>query len=148
MFQMAQLGVDTSVSSGRQGKEYVSGSEPHVSYPAAAGPWADPVQVPQEPSLGYAIDAQEPTGTFQEIERSIAASIAALSATDVMAEVGTAGIAPSAASPDVAAIPAISSDAASAERDQAPEGGRDRAHQPTTRGSVSSPTLHRPIRRL
>src|SRR4029077_930808 len=43
-------------------------------YPAASGPWNDPVQVPDEPPLGCSVqDDIEPTGTPQEILESLAA---------------------------------------------------------------------------
>jgi hypothetical protein len=71
---MANLGIDTDISSGRSKGDYVAGSEPHVSYPAASGIWADPVRVPDEPPLGYPIDAQEPVGTFAEISLPASAS--------------------------------------------------------------------------
>ena len=69
MFAMANL--DTGVTPSRVGKDYVSGSEQAVQYPAAAGPWADPVQVPQEPSLGYAINDLAPCGEAFEIAASL-----------------------------------------------------------------------------
>ena len=54
-------------------KATVTGAARVPLYPAASGPWNDPVQVPQEPSLGYAIDSQEPTGEPFEIAASVLA---------------------------------------------------------------------------
>ncbi len=50
----------------------VTGAGAVPQYPRAAGPCADPVRVPDEPPLGYAINDQEPTGTPVEVERSLA----------------------------------------------------------------------------
>jgi hypothetical protein len=69
----AMANLNTSVTPSRVGKDYVSGSELAVHYPAASGPWADPVQVPQEPSLGYSVNDLLPTGEPHEIAASIAA---------------------------------------------------------------------------
>jgi hypothetical protein len=51
----------------------VSGSEPVVRYPRQplGSPWNDPLPR-TEPPLGWSVEDQEPTGTFEEIEASIA----------------------------------------------------------------------------
>ena len=51
-------------------KSTVIGAAPAAQYPAAAGPWADPVKVPDEPPLGFAVDDLEPIGERFEVERS------------------------------------------------------------------------------
>jgi hypothetical protein len=128
-------------------RDYVSGSDPNVDYPALpSGPWSSNYgRVPDEPPLNYSVLEQEPVGTPAEVAASIAALSAAASPVD--AEVGMAGGAPSvAASPsDVAAPPATSSDGASAVQDA---GGGRASSQPVHSAAGSSPTLHRPIRRL
>jgi len=52
----------------------VSGRKPFVEYPAAAPPWSGP-QVGVEQPLGWSVEDQEPTGTFEEIQRSAASSV-------------------------------------------------------------------------
>jgi hypothetical protein len=66
-------GVDAALeNTGRfSSRATIAGEEPAVHYPAASGPWADPVRVPDEPSLGYAIDQQEVTGEAAEIAHSL-----------------------------------------------------------------------------
>jgi hypothetical protein len=55
-------------------KSNVVGATPTVDYPRLpSGPWADPVQVPPEPSLGFSVEDHEPVGTIQEIEASLGA---------------------------------------------------------------------------
>ena len=78
LHEMANLGIDTDISSGRSKGDYVSGSQAATNYPAIpSGPWsADYAKVPDEPPLGYAIDAQEPVGTFAEISLSAAGASA------------------------------------------------------------------------
>ena len=73
MFQMANL--DTGVTPSRVGKSYVSGSEQAVQYDIPSGPWSsDYARLADEPPLGYAIDAQEPVGTFAEVQASLSAN--------------------------------------------------------------------------
>jgi hypothetical protein len=69
----ALAGVEQALEGGGRFKSEViiSGAQPSVNYPASSGPWADPVRVPDEPSLGVAIDEQEPVGTAQEIAHSL-----------------------------------------------------------------------------
>ena len=51
----------------------ITGTKAVPQYPAASGPWNDPVQVPDEPPLGYSVqDDLEPTGTPVEIAASVA----------------------------------------------------------------------------
>ena len=70
LHQLANL--DTSLKGDFSTGGYVSGSERGVNYPAASGPWGAGPQVPPEPSLGFAIDAMEPTGEAFEVQRSLA----------------------------------------------------------------------------
>jgi hypothetical protein len=71
--EIAEAGI-TLQNQGRFGdKASVVGSARVPQYPAARGPWNDPVQVPDEPSLGYAIDAQDAVGEVHEIEESLLA---------------------------------------------------------------------------
>jgi Zn-dependent M28 family amino/carboxypeptidase len=145
MFQMANL--DTGVTPSRVGKSYVSGSEQAVQYEAIpSGPWSsDYARLADEPPLGYPIDAQEPVGTFAEVQVS-------LSAAGASAEAGKAEVAaptlvdhPTANVVErTSATSLISS--ASAERDQAPEMRTGGAA--SYNGRQSHPTLHRPTRRL
>ena len=148
MHAMSRLSNDLE---GRQSaRDYLSGSEPATHYPLiSSGPWSSSYgRLPDEPPLGVAIDAQEPCGEPFEMAASIAALSATASAPVANVVAGTAGGAPSASSPDVVATPA-SSLISSASASQDAEGGRDRAHQPTARGSVSSPTLsRRSVRKL
>jgi hypothetical protein len=52
-------------------------------YPAASGPWNDPVQVPDEPPLGYSVqDDIEPTGNYHEIQESLIAASVAIPSSD------------------------------------------------------------------
>jgi hypothetical protein len=62
--------LDTSLGGRFAPGGYVSGSEPSVSYTAAASPWSDP-QPGQEPPLGYSVNDLPPTGTAAEVERSL-----------------------------------------------------------------------------
>lgn len=56
-------------------KPTVTGQTPAVTYPRASGPWVDPVQVPDEPPLGFSVEHDfEPCGTAVEIEASLAAT--------------------------------------------------------------------------
>jgi hypothetical protein len=68
---IADIGLEQS---GRHStKARVVGSVRVPQYPAASGPWNDPVQVPPEPPLGYAINAQESVGEVFEVLESLAA---------------------------------------------------------------------------
>ncbi len=142
MFAMANLGIDTSVSSGRQGKEYVSGSEPHVSYPSAAGPWADPVRVPDEPSLGYAINDLVPCGQAFEIAAS-------LSAAGASAAVGRAEVAaPILVDHPTANVVERASATSSSELRRLPKSGDGVNSKSIARIPSPHPSLHRPVRKL
>jgi hypothetical protein len=66
---------------------YVAGSEPCVQYPAAAGPWAGGTRVPDEPPLGFSVDAMEPVGTAAEIEASLVLAAAVIPDGGKLAEV-------------------------------------------------------------
>lgn len=134
MFQMANLGVDTSVSSGRSGKDYVAGSELAVQYPAASGPWSsDYARLPDEPALGFSVEAQEANGTPAEIVASLPVTLAGKQA--------EGDSVPPVAFPSAASSTAVSASAS----DQAPKW----AEQPVTIHSAPAPpTLTRPRRRL
>jgi hypothetical protein len=136
MFAMANLGVDTSVSSGRVGKDYVAGQDLSVNYPRQpSGPWsADYAKVPDEPPLGYAIDAQEPVGTFAEVQASLIGNPKLPADQSV----------PPLSSPSAEALP--NSARASAEETKTPE---ERVEQPITQSArLLHSTLTRPARRL
>jgi hypothetical protein len=65
----ALAGLDLSLEGRFAPGGYVVGSEPGVSYPGGAGPWAsDPVG--QEPSLGYSVNDLPPIGEAHEVARS------------------------------------------------------------------------------
>jgi hypothetical protein len=70
-FDQARVSQELENSGRFRAEAHHSGEAPSVQYPAAAGPWADPVRVPDEPSLGYAIDQQEVTGEAAEIAASL-----------------------------------------------------------------------------
>jgi hypothetical protein len=149
MHAMSRLSNDLQ---GRQSaRDYLSGSEAATHYPAIpSGPWSSSYgRLPDELPLGVAIDAQEACGEPFEVAASIAALSAAASAPVANVVAGTAGGAPSASSPDVAAPPASSSNGASASASQdAEEGTRPSPSTHIVRGSVSSPTLRRLARKL
>jgi hypothetical protein len=68
--------VDADAPGGRfkaSNKTPVSPTE----YPAAAGPWSDPVEPGIEPPLGYSVDEVEPVGEYHEIQASLAATACA-----------------------------------------------------------------------
>jgi hypothetical protein len=147
MFAMANL--DTGVTPSRVGKsDFVSGSQQATDYPAIpSGPWSSSYgRLPDELPLGVAIDAQEPCGEPFEVAASIAALSATASAPVANVVVGTAGVAPSASSPDVAATPVSSSDGASA-TGPTPEGVQAAYSNTMARGSLHS-NLTRPARKL
>ena len=135
MHAMSRLSNDLE---GRQSaRDYLSGSDVATDYPfISAGPWSsDYAKVPDEPPLGYAIDAQEAVGTFAEI--SLSAAVVADKAEVVAPLVAT----PSA---NVEHASATSFAGASAEETKTP---KERVEQPTTH---SARLLHstRPRRRL
>jgi hypothetical protein len=139
MFAMANLNVDTSVSSGRVGKDYVAGSELHVSYPAASGPWADPVRVPDEPSLGYSVNDLAPTGEVFEVNAGLSAAAVGRAevAAPTLVDHPTANVVERAS-----ATSSISSASAS------PAGDGDGVGHNHSIVRTPSPTLRRPVRRL
>ena len=140
---MANLGIDTDISSGRSKGDYVAGSEPHVSYPAASGPWSDSVRVPDEPPLGYPIDAQEPVGTFAEVQAS-------LSAAGASADAGRAEVAAPtlAATPSAEVVERTSATSLISSASASPAGDGDGVGHNHSIVRTPSPTLHRPVRRL
>jgi hypothetical protein len=75
-FSRARAGLDDDSPGGRyRPDQIISGSSPAVNYPAAAGPWTDPVRVPDEPLIdatdcGLAFG--EAVGTAAEVEASLA----------------------------------------------------------------------------
>jgi hypothetical protein len=79
-FQMANAGVDLTLTGESSPAGYVAGSEPFVRYPAAAPGYSGGPQPGLEPPLGVEIDQQEPCGTPTEIERSLAPAVALASA--------------------------------------------------------------------
>jgi hypothetical protein len=69
----ADIGLESQGRHAAAAKATVTGSARVPLYPAASGPWNDPVQVPDEPPLGYSVqDDLEPTGTPVEIAASVA----------------------------------------------------------------------------
>jgi hypothetical protein len=63
---------DIAAETGRHKTEVtVVGSQPAVYPRPPSGPWSGADPVPPEPSLGYSVDDQEPTGSYQEIQRSL-----------------------------------------------------------------------------
>jgi hypothetical protein len=69
----ADIGLQSQGRHAAAAKATVTGSARVPLYPAASGPWNDPVQVPDEPPLGYSVqDDLEPTGTPVEIAASVA----------------------------------------------------------------------------
>jgi hypothetical protein len=71
---LAEAGIVLESQGRFADKASVVGAAKVPQYPAASGPWNDPVQVPDEPPLGYTIDAQEAVGEPTEIAASLAAS--------------------------------------------------------------------------
>ena len=69
----ADIGLEAQGRHAAAAKATVTGSARVPLYPAASGPWNDPVQVPPEPSLGYEINAQEAVGEPFEIAASVLA---------------------------------------------------------------------------
>jgi len=64
----ALANLDTSLKGDFSTGGSVSGSAASTEYPRLpAGPWADPVQVPPEPALGFPIDAMEAVGEAHEV---------------------------------------------------------------------------------
>ena len=57
-------------------RDYVTGSEQTTNYPPIqSGPWSsDYAKLPDEPALGFSVEAVEPTGTPAEVAASIAAA--------------------------------------------------------------------------
>jgi hypothetical protein len=91
---IADLGLEAQ---GRFAKGVeVTGSKPAVVYPRMpeGSPWHSDM-VPPEPSLGYAIDAQEAVGEPGEIEASVNAALSPLHGTgENAAEVATEEVIP------------------------------------------------------
>jgi hypothetical protein len=71
---LAEAGLSLEAQGRHAAKAAVSGSKAVPHYPAASGPWNDPVQVPDEPPLGWSVEAQEPVGETFEIAASSALS--------------------------------------------------------------------------
>jgi hypothetical protein len=76
-FTQARIAQELEAPGGRFAeveRPMMVGAEPVPAYPGSGGPWNDPViRMMHEPPTGFAVDAQEPTGTAQEIERSLSA---------------------------------------------------------------------------
>lgn len=70
--------LDTSLGGRFSVGGEVTGSSPITRYPAASAPWSGP-QVGLEEPLGYSVEDQEPTGTFEEIQASRASGASRLS---------------------------------------------------------------------
>jgi hypothetical protein len=80
-----------------EAKASVTGATRVPKYPAASGPWADPVQVPDEPPLGYSVEDLEVCGTPAEVEQSLSEASSVLSpdgaspsVADVLSSIGDA----------------------------------------------------------
>jgi hypothetical protein len=77
--------LDTGLSGRFSVGGEIVGTNALTRYPAASAPWSGP-QVGIEPPLGWSVEDQEPTGTAQEIEASIASSeVSFLYSDDVIA---------------------------------------------------------------
>ena len=76
-FTQARIAQELEAPGGRFAeveRPMMVGAEPVPAYPGSGGPWNDPfIRMMHEPPTGFAVDAQEPTGTAQEIERSLSA---------------------------------------------------------------------------
>ena len=92
-------------------KSNVVGAERVPLYPAASGPWNDPVQVPDEPPLGYAIDSQEPVGEVFEIEASLREASPSVASLPPDGDVATARTTPSAGAKEASAVSTSAADA-------------------------------------
>jgi hypothetical protein len=69
---LAEAGLSLEAQGRHAAKAAVSGSKAVPQYPQASGPWNDPVQVPDEPPLGYSVqDDVEVVGTPKEVEESL-----------------------------------------------------------------------------
>jgi hypothetical protein len=111
---IADLGLE---SQGRHAQgTAVIGAARVPQYPAASGPWCDPVQVPDEPPLGYSVrDDLEPTGTPSEIEESLgvaASSAPCLVGADSAAEAPEEGGHSASARPAPSALSPLAADGA------------------------------------
>ena len=67
---LADLQLEQGQSGRFTDKATLTGAARVPQYPAACGPWNDPVQVPDEPPLGWSVEAQEPVGEPFEIAAS------------------------------------------------------------------------------
>ena len=74
LHEMANLGIDTDISSGRSKGDYVSGTEKATNYPAIpSGPWSSGYgRLPDEEPLNYSVETVEPVGTPLEVAASMA----------------------------------------------------------------------------
>ena len=97
LHEMANLGIDTNVSSGRSKGDYVAGSEVATNYPAIpSGPWSsDYAKLPDELALGFSVEEFEPVGTPSEVAASMAGATAPTSVTATAGVVETARVNPS-----------------------------------------------------
>ena len=83
MHEMSRLSND--LEGRHSARDYLSGSAQATDYPAIpSGPWSsDYARVPDEPPLGFDMNAVEPTGTPAEVAASIvAANLISASAAD------------------------------------------------------------------
>ena len=73
MHEMSRLSND--LEGRHSARDYLSGSAQATDYPAIpSGPWSsDYARVPDEPPLGFDMNAVEPTGTPAEVAASIVA---------------------------------------------------------------------------
>ena len=78
-------------------RDYLAGADASVDYPAIpSGPWsADYAKVPDEPPLGFDVNAVEPTGTPAEVAASMAGATAPTSVITSAGVVETALVNPS-----------------------------------------------------
>jgi hypothetical protein len=107
----AITGLDLERSGRHAQHAVVTGSARVPQYPAASGPWNDPVQVPDEPPLGYAIDSQEPVGEVFEIEASLREASPSVASLTPDGDVATARTTPSAGAKEASAVSTSAADA-------------------------------------
>jgi hypothetical protein len=87
----------------------ITGTKAVPQYPAASGPWNDPVQVPDEPPLSYSVEDLEVTGNYHEVEASSREASPSVASLPPDGDVATASAIPS---PGALGVPAVSTSAA------------------------------------
>ena len=141
--------LDTGLEGRFSKADYVSGQDESVFYPRlpANSPWGDGPNPGLEPPTGVAIDAQLPCGEPFEVARSLAE----LSATALMAaEAGKAEVAaPTLVDhPTANVVERTSATSLISSASASPAGDGDEVGHNHSIVRTSSPTLHRPTRRL